>query len=220
VGKSSLAAHFAHSALQRGESAAIYVFDETAQVYLERCAGLGADLQPYIDSGKLHFQPLDPAEMPPGEFVADIRRTVAQKKATVVVIDSLNGCLNAMPNEIFMQLQMHELLTYLGMHGVSTFLVLAQQGMIGPMQSSVDISYLADSVMLLRYFEAAGGIRKAISVLKKRSGPHESTIRELQLKPGAIVVGAPLKTFHGVLTGTPQYTGKSKPLMEAANGEE
>ena len=215
VGKSSLSARFAGSALQRGESAAIYLFDETCQVYLERSARLGLDLQPYLDSGKLHLQQLDPAEIPPGEFVNEIRVRAVQG-TTVVIIDSLNGWLNAMPGEDYLQLQMHELLTFLGMQGVSTFLVLAQQGVMGPMQASVDVSYLADSIILMRYFEASGAIRKAISVFKKRSGPHESTIRELQLQAGGIVVGEPLKAFHGVLTGVPQYVGDgNSPLMAA-----
>jgi circadian clock protein KaiC len=215
VGKSSLSARFAGSALQRGEAAAIYLFDETSQVYLERTARLGLDLQPYVDNGTLHLQQLDPAEIPPGEFVDDIR-TRAQQGTTVVLIDSLNGWLNAMPGEDYLQLQMHELLTFLSMQGVSTFLVLAQQGVMGPMQASVDVSYLADAIILMRYFEASGAIRKAVSVFKKRSGPHESTIREFQLKSGGIVVGEPLHAFHGVLTGVPQYVGDGKsPLMAA-----
>jgi circadian clock protein KaiC len=218
VGKSSLSAHFACAALQRGESAAIYTFDETIQAYVERSASLGAHLQPFLESGKLHLVQLDPAELPPGELVTDIRRTVTENHTGVVVIDSLNGCLNAMPDESFLQLQMHELLTFLNMQGVSTFLILAQQGVMGPITSNIDISYLADSIILLRYFEAAGGVRKAISIFKKRSGPHETTIRELQLNPGSIVVGEPLKSFHGVLTGTPVYSGKSGPLLDMADG--
>jgi circadian clock protein KaiC len=125
-----------------------------------------------------------------------------------------------MPDESFLQLQMHELLTYLNMQGVSTFLILAQQGIVGPVLSNIDISYLADSIILLRYFEAMGGVRKAISIFKKRSGPHETTIRELQLKPGDIVVGAPLNTFQGVLTGSPVYSGKSTPLLDSGDGDE
>ena len=218
VGKSSLSARFAGSALQRGEAVAIYLFDETQQVYVERSARLGLDLQPYVDTGKLHLQQLDPAEIPPGEFVNDIR-TRALQGTTVVVIDSLNGWLNAMPGEEFLQLQMHELLTFLGMQGVSTFLILAQQGVMGPMQTSIDVSYLADAIILMRYFEAAGAIRKAISVFKKRSGPHESTIREFQLKPGGIAVGEPLRAFHGVLTGVPQYVGDGKSPLMAADAE-
>ncbi len=214
VGKSSLSARFTAAALGRGESAAVYLFDESRHVYLNRNKNLGTDLQPFIDSGKLYLQQLDPAEVPPGEFVNDIRLRVADG-ASVVVIDSLNGWLNAMPGEDFLQLQMHELLTFLGMQGVSTFLILAQQGVMGPMQTAIDVSYLADAIILMRYFEAKGAIRKAISIFKDRSGQHEATIRELQLKPGGIEVGEPLSDFHGVLTGVPQYVGNANsPLME------
>jgi len=219
VGKSSLASRFACSAVERGESAAIYLFDEARQVYLARSAGLGVDLEPYVKSGRLHLQQLDPAEVPPGEFVNDIRARV-QEGASVVVIDSLNGWLNAMPGEQYLQLQMHELLTYLGMQGVATFLILAQQGVMGPMQAEIDVSYLADAIILLRYFEAAGEIRKAISIFKKRSGPHEATIREFRLIPGAIQVGEPLRSFHGVLTGVPQFVGKEMSALMGPNANQ
>jgi len=207
VGKSSLASRFACSAADRRESAAIYLFDESMQVYLERSAGIGVDLMPHIKSGRVHLQQLDPAEVPPGEFVNDIRSRV-QLGAGVVVIDSLNGWLKAMPGEQYLQLQMHELLSFLGMQGVATFLILAQQGVMGPMQAEIDVSYLADAIVLLRYFEARGEIRKAISIFKKRSGPHESTIREFRMRPGVIEIGAPLRGLHGVLTGVPQFVGK------------
>ena len=137
----------------------------------------------------------------------------------MIVIDSLNGWLNAMPGEQYLQLQMHELLSYLGMQGVATFLILAQQGVMGPMQSDIDVSYLADAIILMRYFEAMGEIRKAISIFKKRSGPHEATIRELQLKPGEIVIGEPLTSFHGVLTGVPKYVGNENSMLKATNGD-
>lgn len=218
VGKSSLSSRFACTAMERGESAAIYLFDESLQVYLERSAGLGVNFQPHIDSGKLHIKQLDPAEVPPGEFVNDIRLRV-QEGAGIVIIDSLNGWMNAMPGEDYLQLQMHELLSYLGAHGVATFLILAQQGVMGPMQSAIDVSYLADAIILMRYFEALGEIRKAISIFKKRSGPHESTIRELQLKPGGIVIGEPLTTFQGVLTGVPQFVGNENSMLKAPNGK-
>lgn len=205
VGKSSLSACFACSALKRGDSAAIYIFDETEQVYLERSARLGLNLKPYIESGQLHLQQLDPAEVPPGEFVNDIRTRVCDQGISVVIIDSLNGLLNAMPGELYLQLQMHELLTFLNMQGVATFMILAQHGVVGSMESDVNLSYLADGIILLRYFEVAGAIKKAISVFKKRSGPHESTIRELRLEDGQILVSEPLNSFHGVLTGVPQF---------------
>ncbi len=216
VGKSSLASRFACTALDRGESAAIYLFDESMQVYLERSAGLGVDMKHYLDNGRLHLQQLDPAEIPPGEFVNDIRARV-EDGASVVVIDSLNGWLNAMPGEQYLQLQMHELLSYLGTQGVTTFLVLAQQGVMGPMQTEIDVSYLADSIILMRYFEARGAIRKAVSIFKKRSGPHESTIREFQLRPGGILVGEPLRGFHGVLTGVPQFVDKEASALMASD---
>ena len=215
----SLAARFAYSALQRGESAAIYIFDEMPQVYLERSANLGMNLQPYLNSGQLYLQQLDPAEEPPGEFVNNIRTRVAQHNATVVVIDSLNGCLNAMPGEEYLQLQMHELLTFLGMQGVSTFLLLAQQGVMSPMQTSIDLSYLADTIILVRYFEACGAIRKAISIFKKRSGPHESTIRELRIELGNITVGESLTEFQGVLTGVPRYAGEPGAWTRVSDAE-
>jgi circadian clock protein KaiC len=217
VGKSSLSSRFACTAVERGESAAVYLFDESMQVYRQRSAGLGVNLEPHIESGRLHIQPLDPAEVPPGEFVNEIRHRV-QEGAGVVIIDSLNGWMNAMPGEDYLQLQMHELLSFLGAHGVATFLILAQQGVMGPMQSVVDVSYLADAIILMRYFEALGEIRKAISIFKKRSGPHESTIRELQLQPGGIVVGEPLTSFQGVLTGVPQFVGNENSMLKAPNG--
>jgi circadian clock protein KaiC len=219
VGKSSLSARFVCSALDRGETAAVYIFDETARVYLDRSAGLGIDLRPYEEQGKLHLQQIDPAEVPPGELVNEIRRRVAEG-ASVVVIDSLNGLLKAMPGEQYLQLQMHELLSYLSAQGVATFLILAQQGVLGPMQTEIDISYLADAIILLRYFEAMGDVRKAISIFKKRSGPHESTIRELQMYPGSIVVGEPLKAFQGVLTGVPTYIGNEKSKLMTPDAEE
>ncbi len=213
VGKSSLASRSVCTALERGESAAVYLFDESIKVYLDRSTGLGVHLEPFLESGKLHLQQVDPAEIPPGEFVNEIRDRV-RAGAGVVVIDSLNGCLKAMPGEQFLQLQMHELLKFLGMKGVATFLILAQQGVMGPMQAEVDVSYLADAIVLLRYFEAMGDIRKAISIFKKRSGDHESAIRELRMSPGGIAIGEPLRSFQGVLTGVPRYVGTpNKDLM-------
>jgi circadian clock protein KaiC len=218
VGKSSLSSRFVCTALERGESAAIYIFDESSQVYLDRSVGLGINLQPYIDNGKLHLQQIDPAEIPPGELINEICSRVS-KGASVVVIDSLNGWLKAMPGEQYLQLQMHELLTYLSLQGVATFLILAQQGVMGPMQAEVDVSYLADAIILLRYFEARGDIRKAISIFKKRSGPHESTIRELQFHPGGIAIGEPLKSFQGVLTGVPTYVSAENSKLIAEDAE-
>lgn len=220
VGKSSLSSRFACSAADRGESAAIYLFDESLQVFLERTEGLGVHVTDHIKSGRIHVKQLDPAEVPPGEFVNDIRSRVENDGVSVVVIDSLNGWQNAMPGEQYLQLQMHELLSYLGAQGVSTFLILAQQGVMGPMQSEIDVSYLADAIILMRYFEAMGEIKKAISIFKKRSGPHEATIRELQLIPGDIIVGKPLRDFHGVLTGVPQFVGSDSSVLKTPDDEQ
>ena len=206
TGKSSLAAQFVHAALERGQPAAMFVFDESAHTLLHRSRSLGIDLYPHAESGRLHVQAVDPAELAPGEFTDAIRAAVENEGARVVVIDSLNGYLNAMPEERFLIIQLHELLSYLAQRGVATIIVAAQQGLLGgPMHSPVDTTYLADGVILLRYFEFAGEVRQAISVIKKRSGQHERTIREFRLEPGRVVVGEALRRFHGVLTGVPEY---------------
>jgi circadian clock protein KaiC len=211
TGKSSLAAQFVHAALERGEPAAMFVFDESAHTLLNRARSLGIDLTPHAATGRLHVQAVDPAELAPGQFTDAIRHAVEVDGARVVVIDSLNGYLNAMPGERFLIIQLHELLSYLGQHGVATIIVAAQQGLLGgPMHSPVDTTYLADTVVLLRYFEFAGEVRQAISVIKKRSGPHERTIREFRLDPGRIHVGDALRKFHGVLTGVPEYDAKAE----------
>ncbi len=177
-------------------------------VHLARSAGLGNDFRGDVESGLVHIQQIDPAELSPGEFAAGVRRSVEHDEARVVVIDSLNGYLHAMPDERFLTVQMHELLTYLNQQGVVTMLVMAQHGFMGAnMGTPVDVSYLADTVILLRYFEAMGAVRRAISVVKKRTGFHEDTIRELRLSSKGIEVGEPLTKFHGVLTGVPTYLG-------------
>jgi circadian clock protein KaiC len=168
------------------------------------------DLTKHINNGRLRIDHLDPAEMSPGEFVEKVRDCVENAKARTILIDSLNGFLQSMPGEQFLALHLHELLTYLNNRGVVTLMVLAQMGMIGnAMHSPVDVSYLADNILLLRYFEARGEVRQAISMIKKRSGPHEHSIRQLRLGPDRIYVGEPLKDFQGVLTGTPFWTGKT-----------
>ena len=205
-GKSSIALQYAAAAAGRGERAAVFTFDESLTTLLARSAGLGIDLKGAVESGRVSVQQVDPAELSPGEFGHRVRQAVERDGASVVVIDSLNGYLHAMPEERFLTIQLHELLTYLGQQGVVTFLVVAQHGLLGTgMHAPVDASYLADSVVLLRYFEAAGRLRRAISVVKKRSGPHEATLRELRLGAAGIWVGEPLADFHGVLTGTPTY---------------
>ena len=212
IGKSTMALQYAVNAAKKGDHAVIFTFDESINTMLHRAQGIGMELKKYIDNGLIHLQPIDPTEMSPGEFAHRVRETVGgdgQTKnggiaAKVVVIDSLNGYLNAMPEERFLTSQLHELLTYLGHHGVVTFLVVAQHGLLGhAMQTPLDTSYLADSVILFRYFETDGAVRQAISVLKKRSGHHEKTIREFTISNTGIAVGEPLSNFHGILTGTP-----------------
>lgn len=213
-GKSSIAAQFITHAAERGEVAAAFIFDEGVNIHLARAAGLGTDMRSGVESGRIRIQQIDPAELSPGEFAHNVRNAVERNHARVVVIDSLNGYLQAMPDERFLTAQMHELLTYLNQQGVVTLLVMAQHGFMGAqMGTPVDVSYLADTVILLRYFEAAGAVRRAISVVKKRTGFHEDTIRELRLSSKGIMVGAPLSEFHGVLTGVPVYSGKSAALV-------
>ncbi|HET9328124.1 MAG TPA: ATPase domain-containing protein [Candidatus Eisenbacteria bacterium] len=205
-GKSSLATRFALTAAQQGEKTAFFIFDESINTLLKRSEGLGMDLQKAMSDRLVSVQQIDPAELSPGEFTHCIRRAVEQDGASVVVIDSLNGYLNAMPEERFLTIQLHELTTYLGQANVATILIGAHVGLVGgPMVTPVDASYLADAVVLLRYFEADGEVRQAISVMKKRGGQHERSIRELRMHPGGIHVGPPLRGFRGVLTGVPVY---------------
>jgi circadian clock protein KaiC len=213
VGKSSLAITYAIAATSRGENAAFFAFDEGRGTLEARARTLGLPLQEALDSGRLHMQQIDPAEMSPGEFTARVRKSVEVDHARVVIIDSLNGYLNAMPEERFLILQMHELLSYLGQQGVLTLLVLAQHGLVGPMDTPLDISYLSDSVLMLRYFEYAGTVRRALSVVKKRSGDHEHTIREYRLSHQGVTLGPPLTNFSGIFAGTPRYTGSDDPLL-------
>jgi circadian clock protein KaiC len=204
TGKSSLAAQFAAAAADRGQNAAMFIFDESLQTLLARSDGLGMSLRRHVDEGRVTVQPVDPAELSPGELADALRSAAVDRSASLVVIDSLNGYLNAMPDERFLIIQLHELLMYLGQAGVATILIGAHQGLIGSqLQSPVDASYLADAVVLLRYFEMKAEIRQAISVMKKRGGAHERTIREFRLEAGRIIVGPPLRGFRGILTGVP-----------------
>ena len=208
TGKSTLAAQFAAAVGGRGEPAAMFLFDEQPDTLLTRCAAMGLPLGPHLESGLLTLQQVDPAELTPGELIHAIRLAVEQRGAKIVVIDSLNGYLNAMPEERFLTIQLHELLMYLAQQGVATILIGAHQGLIGSqMHTPVDASYLADAVILLRYFEARGEVRQAISVMKKRGGSHERTIRELHMSRGRIHVGDTLRNFRGILTGVPVYEG-------------
>lgn len=205
TGKSTLAMHFVMQAAAQGEHSAVFLFEESPHALRTRSESLGMDLDGRIDDGTLTVQSVDPSELSPGEFFQVVRESVEQRQARIVVIDSLNGYLNAMPGERFLVTQLHELLSYLGQMGVSSFLINAQRGLIGSMSSTLDVSYLADTVVLLRYFEAHAEVRTAISVLKKRTGAHERTLRELFIGgPAGIAIGEPLRSFRGVLTGVPQ----------------
>ncbi len=210
-GKSTIATMFAHAAAERGQRVGLYAFDESSHILLGRAREMGIPLEPHIDAGRLRLQQMDPAQIAPGELADSILRTVEKDKMAVVVLDSLNGYVNAMPNEDYLYLHLHELLTYLNQQGVLTLMILAQHGLVGPMGAPVDVSYLADTVILTRFFEARGAVKKAISVIKKRSGPHETTLRELTMRKTGIVLGAPLTEFEGVLTGVPRLVGGSAP---------
>jgi circadian clock protein KaiC len=183
-------------------------------VLLKRASGLGVDLEAFEREGKLCIEHIDPAELSPGELTGTIRRQVEQDGVSVVVLDSLSGYQNAMPDEGALILQMHELLSYLGQQGVATLMVLAQHGLVGHMQTTVDLTYISDTVMLLRFFEAGGRIRRALSVLKKRTGGHESTIREFLIDSHGLRVGPVLEQFQGVLTGVPSFSGAQASLLE------
>jgi len=219
TGKSTIASQFASAAAARGERAAIFVFDENVGTFRSRSRKLGIAIDEPLQRGLITVQQIDPAELSSGEFVALVRSAVDGrddngKPAKVVIIDSLNGYLNAMPEEKFLTAQLHELFAYLGQKGVATILTLTQSGMLGHMSSPVDTTYLADNVLLFRYFEAAGWVRRAISVVKKRNGYHERTIREIDINEHGVVIGEPLEGFHGILTGVPTYVGKTRELME------
>ncbi|MFB6447235.1 ATPase domain-containing protein [Bradyrhizobium tunisiense] len=211
VGKSSLALAYAIAAAERGEHAVFFAFDEGRGTIEARALTLGLPLQKHLDSGKVRFQQIDPAELSPGEFAATLRQSVEVDGARIVVIDSLNGYLNAMADERFLILQMHELLSYLAQQGVLTILILAQHGLVGPMETPLDLSYLSDAVLMLRYFEFGGTVRRALSVVKKRSGNHEHTIREFRLGSTGIKLGPPLQEFSGIFSGNPHYTGTALP---------
>lgn len=212
-GKSALATQYAIAAARRGEKSAMFLFEETIASLLHRSSSLGFPLDDYVQSGLITLVPIDPAQLQPGEFAHLVRSAVEHSGIRVLVIDSLNGFLNAVPEERFLLLHLHELLNYLGQHGVASVLVFAQHGLIGAMHASVDVSYLADCVILLRYFEHEGQIHKAISIMKKRSGAHESSIRAYGMNREGLHIGEALERYHGVLTGVPTL---GKTLNEAA----
>jgi len=213
-GKTTLCSHYLMSALERGERVVCYQFEESTETFLHRSAGFGMKFEPYLDSGKFQLVQVDIADLSPGEFACRVQHAVEKHEAEFVVIDSLNGYLNGMPSERFLLIHMHELLSYLGQKGVVTLLTIAQHGMLGPaMQTPIDVSFLADSVILLRFFEAVGTVRQAISVVKRRRGPHERTLREMKIGSKGIEVGEVLQDFHGVLSGIPQFRGKEDQLF-------
>jgi circadian clock protein KaiC len=215
TGKSTLSAQFAAAAARRGQKSAMFIFDESPQTLLSRCEELKIELRAHVESGSILLRQIDPAELTPGELIHFIRKAVEVDGAKVVVIDSLNGYINAMPEERFLTIQLHELLMYLGQRGVATILIGAHQGLIGSQMSTpVDASYLADAVILMRYFEARGEVRQAISVMKKRGSAHERTIREFRMDGGCIRVGERLRDFRGILTGVPVYEGPPDPLLD------
>jgi circadian clock protein KaiC len=217
-GKSSLGAQFIAAAAKRGEPVAAFIFDEIIDTYIARSAGMGTELQPHVESGLLRLQQVDPAELTPGEFAHTVLHAVDRDGVRVIVIDSLNGYLNAMPEERFLTIQMHELLTYLNQKGVVTILIMAQHGFLGSsMATPVDVSYLADTVLMLRYFESKGAVHRALSVVKKRTGAHENTIRELEITSKGIRVGPPLTQFQGILTGVPAYDGAQGVLIKQSD---
>jgi len=204
TGKSTVAIQYAKAAAAAGQHAAIFAFDESVSTLLARSAGVGLDLKSEVASGAIEIRQVDPAELAPGEFTHAVRAAVEERDARVIIIDSLNGYLHAMPEEHFLTLQLHELLTYLGQRGVITLMVVAQHGLVGSsMQSPIDVSYLADAVMVFRHVEMAGQLGKAISMLKRRTGAHEHTIRQLSIEKTGINVGEPLHGFQGLLTGVP-----------------
>lgn len=214
TGKSLLALTFVEAAVARGEHAAMFLFDEELGLFCARAAGLGIDVQGMIDAGKLTLLQVDAAELSPGEFSDRVRTCVEDHDARTVVVDSLNGYQAAMPEEQALVLHMHELLQYLNRQGVTTFLTVAQHGLVGDMKAPVDVTYLADTVVLLRYFEALGRVRRAISVVKKRTGAHEDTIREYMIGSNGITLGEPLTQFQGVLRGVPTLAVENMPLLD------
>ncbi|CAA2103529.1 Circadian clock protein kinase KaiC [Methylobacterium bullatum] len=213
AGKSTLAMSYLVAALGRGERGLIISFDETRGILLQRARSVGMPLADFVEAGSLQIEQIDPADVSPGDFAGRIRAAVENDAARIVIIDSLTGYMTAMAGQPYLVMQMHELVTYLNQQGVVTILILAQHGMVGKMESPVDLTYVSDTVVMLRFFEAGGRVRRALSVLKKRTGPHEDTIREFKIDAGGLRVGEPLRKFRGVLTGVPTYDGNGDNLL-------
>jgi circadian clock protein KaiC len=213
TGKSTLALQFALAAARRGEPVLLCLFEEQSHTMQARATSVGMDIEPYISSGLIDVMQVDPVTLAPGQFVHKVRDQVLNARRRMVIVDSLNGYLQAMPNVKFLNIQLHELLAFLSHRGVVTLMTVAQHGIVGQMNTPIDLTYLADTVVLLRYFEKDGRILKALSVVKKRIGPHEDTIRELKMGSHGIRVGEPLNNFHGVLTGVPTFNGKAAEML-------
>jgi circadian clock protein KaiC len=218
TGKTLLTLFLVAAAIGRGEKAALFIFDEELGLLIDRARPLGLDLVGMVEAGSLFIDQVDAAALSPGEFAMKVRKCVTESGARTVVIDSLNGYQAAMPEEHFLLLHMHELLQYLNRQGATTFLTVAQHGLVGEMKAPVDVTYLADTVMLLRYFEALGRVRRAISVIKKRTGAHETTIREYEIGRGGLSFGPPLDQFQGILRGVPSFVGNVSGLIGPDTG--
>ena len=214
TGKSLAAIVFVIAAVKRGEKAALFVFDEELGLLFARMKGLGIDLEEMQRDSRLFIEQVDAAEMSPGEFAHRVRQRVDEDGIKTVVVDSLNGYQASMPEENSLILHMHELLQYLNRRGAATFMTVAQHGLVGDMKAPVDVTYLADTVILLRYFEALGMVRRAMSIIKKRTGAHESTIREYRIDHRGLTIGEPLDEFQGILRGVPVYVGEGQPLLQ------
>ena len=215
VGKSTFALMYAYNAAEKGERTAAYIFDENIEIIYQRMSSLGLDIRKHVESGHIELRKINLAEFTPGELSYLISEEVEQNNTRVVIIDSVNGYLMTTPQERFLMRQFHELLGYLSRQGIVSILIVGQYGLIGTMHTPIDISYLADTVVLMRYFESGGAVRQAMSVLKKRTAGHERTIREFRISQGGIILGEPLSDFRGVLTGTPVYQGKLEDLMKS-----
>lgn len=213
TGKSTIALQFALSAARRGESVLVCLFEENRRNMLARAASVGMPVEDFMKSGHITLMSINPAEMSPGAFIHAVLQHIDRNATKILVIDSLNGFMQAMPDAKFLNVQLHDLLTYLNTRGVLSIMTVAQHGFIGVMQTPVDLTYLADTVILLRFFEQGGQIKKAISVIKKRIGPHEDTLREFKIDGVGLRVGPALEEFHGVLTGTPTFRGRSEQML-------
>jgi len=220
TGKSVLCTQFARAEIQRGKRVLFYLFDERMATFRLRSAALGMEMDAARESGQLTMRQVEPTELSPGEFASQVVRAVEGDKCSLVIIDSISGYMQSMPEERLLPIQIHELLSFLSNNGVTCVMTLVQHGIFGnPADEAVEVSYLADTVILMRYFEVMGTVRQAISVVKKRSSDHERTIRECKVQRGGLFVGEPLREFQGVLTGVPHYVGTSEPLLEETNGD-